>query len=389
MDIKNNDKNLFYEEVVPGVHLIVQKMDRESVGVDIMYHTGGSWFEEERDRGRMHLIEHCIVSRTKGMNHEQLKDWEFRENVSLNAFTSPLRMGLSASGWRGDFKKMFDLLWEVALDPTFDQDDLEREREIVLREISERRGDPNYRLYYHIQKESFTEDSINCHEVLGSSEQVAKTELEDFYRLHKKNISSSQLVIRVSGGGIDINYIRDEIKKGISKINFGTDKVTFENKPSREILGELYMRYGGTLYDRLRDQKKLVYGIDSTFDLNLQCLSISLQAEIELIPQILEETEKVFSNFEENFRQDRFSEFKDLIFKRQAMARDKLGVMSRFASNNLLYWGKTGDYDKYTESLKQVREEDMRNLYDSIKSGWNNKKVIAVSNNPELSNILK
>ena len=199
---------MIYQKLSPQIHLVCQPLDRFRVEIEIILHAGGSIFEMDENRGKKHLLEHCIASRTKEMDFQALKDFQFSQNLILNAYTGPMTMGLTATSHKNDFEKALKLLWEMATDPTFDQSILEREKEIVLREISERRGDPAYELYYHIQNQIFEEGSLDTHEVLGESEKVAKTTLEDFKKLHTQNLQDSHIIIQISGGGIDLAKIK-------------------------------------------------------------------------------------------------------------------------------------------------------------------------------------
>lgn len=199
---------MIYQQLSPQIHLICQPLDRFRVEIEIVLHAAGSLFEESQDRGKKHLLEHCIASRTRELDFQALKDFQFSQNLLLNAYTGPQTMGLTASSHRDDFEKALELLWQMATSPTFDQSILEREREIVLREISERRGDPAYELHYFVQNQIFTTDSVEVHEVLGSSDQVAQTTLADFAKLHRQNLQDSQIIIQVSGGGIDLELIK-------------------------------------------------------------------------------------------------------------------------------------------------------------------------------------
>ena len=421
-------KGFVYEEFIPGVHLLANPLDREQCSIEIMYHTGGSYLEKPADSGKKHLLEHCIVTRTKAMNHEDFKDWAFRENLSYDAYTGPIPMAVSIGGYKNDYKKMIDWVIEAAVNPTFDQDDLDREKEIVLREIAERRGNPNYKLYFAVQDLMHTPESIERHQTLGNPEMVAQTTLEDFYRLHRDVLETSHILIKVAGGGLDLNYLKAEFAKvfnqtiidkklnfkrlalnyqGISQLNqfdylpvvheFAHEHcdlnfyipmpITQENRAVRSIFHSLFMTYGGTLYDRLRDQKRLVYGISSWADPENQMMGISMEAEIERLPQITSETWDVFSDFEKNFNFKRFEEFKELIFKKQAMAKDKLAEAINFVQSTLTTYGTLETYDEYTEKLRQVTVQEMREFYNQLKANWAIKKVVVISKNPEISKL--
>ena len=409
-----------YQQPAPGAHLFSYNIPRELVSLEINFISGGSWFEKANDRGKKHLLEHCIVSRTKKMNHEELKDWEHAESIGLNAFTSSLKLVLTASGHKSDFKKMLEVLCEMAFEPTFDQIDLDREKEIVLREISERRGDPNYKLYFDINKQVYTKESLELHETLGDPELVAQTILKDFYRLQKENLSTSQIIISIAGGGIDLEYTKQLIQRYLNNLNrqiehfrpidycppnllldfktlpivheFAHEHVDatyiipldikFDNRASRQIFASLFLNYGGVLYDKLRDQKQLVYGISYYYDISTQSLIVNFQAEAKLIEVIEKESKEVFNDFAKVFRADRFEQFKKSILKKQLVDKDNLKTVLNFSKNTLLNYNHLEKYDEFTSKLQSVSVDDIKNIYTQIQTNWDNKKIVLVSKNP-------
>jgi zinc protease len=414
-----------YIDITPTIHLISQPLDRKKTNIEIILTSGGSWFEDSEDRGRKHLLEHCIVSRTKKMDFQELKDYTFRENIYVNAYTGPKTMGFEAGGYYLDFQKMIDLILEVVFEPTFDQKDLEREKEIVLREISERRGDPNYKLHYDITKQVFTADSSDNHETLGDEKLVATTKLDDFKKLHNSNLEKSHIYICISGGGIDIDYtikkVNDYIKdvkelftnsESKNPVDFTLPSkylpfnilpivhelahkhaevtlyldlpISWENDPAIKIFNNLYMKYGGILYDRLRDDLGLVYGISAGFSKKHQQTMISFSSEIQNIETIISEVKNTFSNFDKYFKPQKFKEFKNVLFKQQEIAEDAPGSLINFSLNTLQNYGKLESYEEYTTRIKKVATKDIQKIYSHITQSLDTMKVVIVSSDLEI-----
>lgn len=421
-----------YKEIAKNVHLITQEMDRKSLEVELIYTSGGSVFEVAKDRGKKHLLEHCIASRTEFMDFNSFKDYQFRENILINAYTGPLTMGLTASGHNQDAHKMLDIVLEMALIPTFDQKILEQEKEIVLREISERRGDPNYRLHYETANQVFTENSYETHETLGDSEMVNQTSLEDFSNLHTQNLQKSHLIINLSGGGINeptlkekiLDYIQkskqnhyiqtflDEQKNAVnykigsqfkefsylpvvSDLGHSHAEVTiyisvarnFENKPAQKIFEELYLKYYGKVYDRLRNELGLIYSMQATFELELQHLSISFACEIRHIQTIVKEIEQVLGNFDKNFDESKLQEFKQILRKKSDISKDFIGTGSQYICMSLRNFGIPEEFDDYIKRLDLVTKEDIKAIYQELQTNFGNKRIVVVSKDKEIENI--
>ena len=78
-----------YHSITPFIHIVHSPLDRKQVDIEIVLSAGGSYYEEPIDAGRKHLMEHCIATRTQDMDLIEFKNWQFRENIMINAYTSP------------------------------------------------------------------------------------------------------------------------------------------------------------------------------------------------------------------------------------------------------------------------------------------------------------
>jgi predicted Zn-dependent peptidase len=413
-----------YYQPAPGIHFLMQPAKRNRTYLEFTYTSGGSWFETEGDRGKRHLLEHCLVSRTHDKNFEEVKDYCFQENLDLNAYTSSLPMSLVSAGHKDDFDKLLNLLLEFFLEPTFDQRDLDREKEIVLREISERKGDPNYILYYETLNQVFTPDSLDTHQVLGNIQDVAGTSLEDLKRMHKQVLQESNLILKFSGGGFEEQEVQDKIMRAVNRLNnvkkeaaLGSPQrypvgylpknefsdfanlayahplghehaevtvyipcqTNFDNRPAQAIFEQLYLKYGGILYDRLRDELGLVYGISGSFRQTMQALEIELACEIRHVKKILSEIINTFSDFDRNFKREKFLHMKSKVKKQKDMAADNPKFFVDFTEKRMLNYGIAESYETYGDRIEQVSEQNIRDLYQEIQDNLPNKKVVVVS----------
>ena len=411
-----------YQLLGNKIHLIFQPAERNEVNLEFTYSSGGSWFEQPGDRGKRHLLEHCLVSSTKDMNFEQLKDYCFANEINLNAYTGQLTMSIVASGHKEDFLKILSLLLQFFLQPVFFQTDLDREKEIVLREISERSGDPNYVLYYDTLKQIFTPDSLDNNQVLGLSEEVAATTIADFSRIYQQILTDSHLIFKISGG-FDPDIASDTIKSSLATLGllnqtatysvnflpankfnnfaslfyvhpFGHQHaeinlflhcpVSFELKPAQDVFRNLYLRYGGILYDRLRDELGLVYSLHGQFRKSTQALEIQLACELPHVRTIMQEIESVFSDFERYFRPEKLDQMKDKMRKREAIATDKPSFLVDFAESNLLSFGVVEEYENYSHKVQAVTREEIFQIHQHLQSSWSSRKVVVVSRDEQI-----
>jgi predicted Zn-dependent peptidase len=412
------------------IHIFLDPRDRNTTSMEFIYSAGGSVYETEVDRGRMHLMEHCICSRTKDMTFKEFKDFTFRESITYNAYTSANVLALEASGHKDDFTKIFDFLFEMFTEPTFDQEGLDREREIVLREITDRKGSPNYKLYYDYSNHFYTENSITRHEVLGDSEVVEATQLDDFKRLHKNALNQSNLLFFINGGGVDEEYLLKKINNflnsdsgkqftdsqkklfpahNINEFKNQTNEtfvhefaheeceltiniplsINFSNRAVRDVFASLFLRWNGSgLYDLLRDKKGLIYGYNFYFDRETQVLNIEMNCSLENIHTIISHTREFFENFITSFDELKFNQLKHQLIKKQDLSNDVLGNESEFAYNTLKNYREIEDFESFRKKLDAVRKEDVLAVFEEVKTHLKTAKIILSSRNKEITSYL-
>jgi|694.fasta_scaffold10157_12 predicted Zn-dependent peptidase len=421
---------MIYKQLSPFIHVFANPSARKKFEIEITYSSGGSWFEKNLDRGKKHLLEHCIASRTKDLDFDQFQNFQFANNIMVNAYTAPLTMGVNAQGHFENSLDMISKITEISLNPAFDQKILEQEKEIVLREISERRGDPNYRLHYAIMNEVFEPNSLENHEVLGDSECVASTTISDFEFLHKQNLSKSHFLITLAGGfDYDLAIAKiaeifelNQPQKSLvcdpstkDEVNFSVDspfrdfsflpivhelahdhadvnvyiplEVNFENKPILKIFDELFLKYYGVLYDRLRNKEGLIYSLGGSFDPTLKKVILNFSCEIDSITKIMDIISDTFSNFDKFFEAQKFEDLKQTIRKKIEISSDTVSSETNFALNSILNYGIVETLDEYLKRLVKVEVKDLKDLYNQIQKGLTEKKVVVSSNKPEIKTL--
>jgi predicted Zn-dependent peptidase len=421
-----------YTQITPFIHLITNPCDRKKLQVEVVMTAAGSVHEKPKDRGKKHLMEHCIATRSSSMKMQEFKDWQSRENIMINAYTSPLRLAVNCSTHYTKFHKALDICLEMIFAPTFDQPVLDQEKEIVLREISQRSGEPEYITYYHTMDKIFNECSLSRHQTLGDSAMVAQTTVEDLQRLHHQNLQNSHIIIKVSGGGIEEQYIKDKVQSWLSQkdkltiqdildensklpVDFYPEnklkhfhympivhelahqhcdltifipcKVGLGNRAARKIFDELFLQFYGKVYHRLRDEKGYIYSMYSDFLDDLQMLELNMSCEMIYIQNILDEVKDIFGDFDKYYDDNKFNEFKDSIKVKLDIANDNLAALPSFVQKNLTDYGVVMTFDDYAAQLDNVTKEDIQSIYESLKSNISKAQIVTVSKDKNIESL--
>ena len=420
-----------YTQITPFIHLLTNDQNRAKSELEIVMTSGGSFFESDTNSGKKHLMEHCIASRTKDMDYKTFKDFQFANSIAVNAYTGPLPLAVNATTHNTKFEIAFDSLAQMIFEPTFDQAILDQEKEIVLREISERRGSPDYQLYYWTMSQIFGKGSLETHQTLGNAEMVAQTTVQDFLDLHQQNLSNSHLVINLSGGNVEEDYVKNKVNQylgqktdNIKNILDSTNKnvvnyrpkselakfeflplvhelaheqseitiflpceVSFDNLPATKIFKELFLSYYGVIYGRLRDELGYVYGIYGNFRNDVQMLEIGMSCEIKYIQPIVSEIKQMLGNWNKYFDPKKFDELKSILTMKIDMAGDEPSQANSHTEKVLRTYNQLELHSDYAKRLNSIQPEDIKKIYEKIMSNLDKIQVLAVSKDKNVESV--
>jgi predicted Zn-dependent peptidase len=412
-----------YTQITPFIHLLTNDQPRAKTELEIVMTSGGSFFESDRNSGKKHLMEHCIASRTKDMDYKTFKDFQFASSIAINAYTGPLPLAVNATTHSSKFETAFDSLAEMIFEPTFDQAILDQEKEIVLREISERRGSPEYQLYYWTMNQLFPKGSLETHETLGNAAMVAETSVQDFLDLHQQNLANSHLIINLSGGSVEEDYVKSVVNKYLgqstnniknildqtpkNQVNYRPKsdlakfeflplvhelaheqseitiyipcEVNFDNLPATKIFKELFLSFYGVIYSRLRDELGYVYGIYGNFRNDLQTLEIGMSCEIKYIAPIVSEIKQMLGNWNKYFDPKKFDELKSVLTMKIDMAADEPSQANSHTEKILRTYNQIELHSEFGQRLSSVQPEDVQKLYENLMNNLDKIQVLAVS----------
>lgn len=103
----------------------------------------GAAHEPPRHQGLTHLLEHMMFKGTERHPVGQTAARLEAAGGDLNAWTSHDELVLHATVTHASVAEVFDLLADLVDHPLFPEDELERERDVVLEEIAQSLGDPD------------------------------------------------------------------------------------------------------------------------------------------------------------------------------------------------------------------------------------------------------
>lgn len=181
-----------------GLAVLTESMPHvRSVSVGIWLGTGSRQEQPERN-GISHFIEHMVFKGTKTRTAEQIARSVDSIGGHLDAFTAKECVSFNAIVLDEQLETVFDVLSDLVLHPLFQQEEISRERSVILEEIKSEEDNPDYLLH-----ELFTQNFWKGHAlgkpILGTRETVGRLKQdvirEQFASIYRPN----NMVISAAG----------------------------------------------------------------------------------------------------------------------------------------------------------------------------------------------
>jgi len=126
----------------------------ESAAVGIWVNTG-SRNEQPHQMGVSHMLEHMAFKGTHRRSARAIAEEIEAVGGVLNAYTSREQTAFHARVLKEDVPLALDMIGDILTNPTFEQPELERERQVVLQELGQARDTPDDIVFDHLQSEIF------------------------------------------------------------------------------------------------------------------------------------------------------------------------------------------------------------------------------------------
>ncbi len=268
----------------------IRDTDSVSVGVFI---PAGSAFETEEERGLAHFIEHMLFKGTKRRTHKQIAEDIDRLGGMINAFTSKEYTCFYIRVLKDFIDDGFDVLRDMITNPLMDENELEKEKSVIIEEINMTEDTPEEAVF-DIFMEKAVEGSLGK-PILGTREHIRSYKKEDLLKFMGKYYRPESMILSCAGGVEGFNCLLDgefyytsfadgagAYEPGFSFVP-GVEVVNRDIQQSNVVLGcELFDIYddrkyaayllndifGGTMSSRLfqsiRETKSLCYNISSS-----------------------------------------------------------------------------------------------------------------------------
>lgn len=197
-----SDERIVVKELDNGLRVVAEEMPAHfpcSISISII---SGSRDEIQVPNGTAHFLEHIVFRRTKRLKSKQIaKEFE-KYGAIANAFTTKEYTSYFVTANSNNLKKVFNLLYEVVLDPEFNQNDIEKERKIIIDEIVSAEEDPEDLITDKIAAMQFPKQFISL-PIAGSVDSVNEININNLNNFFEENYNPNNIIIAYAGANID------------------------------------------------------------------------------------------------------------------------------------------------------------------------------------------
>jgi predicted Zn-dependent peptidase len=169
-------------EITPGCQLIYKQIS-SPVSHIAVFNECGTRHESDFPEGIAHFLEHMIFKgTTKRKTYHILSGLE-NNGCDINAFTSKEEMVIHASFLEETGNRIIGLIAEILFESVFPENEIEKERNVIIDEIASIKDSPADLLFEHFEKLYFGNHALGS-EILGNKKSLKKihrNELLSFY----------------------------------------------------------------------------------------------------------------------------------------------------------------------------------------------------------------
>ncbi|MDQ6705484.1 MAG: insulinase family protein, partial [Acidobacteriota bacterium] len=181
-----------------GIRVITEVMPHvRSVAVGIWIGTG-SRRETSEQNGISHFIEHMLFKGTSTRSAEDIARSVDSIGGNLDAFTAKELVGFTTKVLDEHLPFAFDVVADLILHPLFREEDIAKEKGVILEELKMDADNPDY-LVHEIFSSNFWKDHPLGKPILGTRETVKRFDREMIDSYYRGVYSPSNLLITAAG----------------------------------------------------------------------------------------------------------------------------------------------------------------------------------------------
>ncbi len=394
----HNEQRDIQKHVLPnGLVVITESMPHvRSVSVGIWIRTG-SRREPAELNGISHFIEHMVFKGTQRRTAEEIARSMDSVGGMLDAFTAKEMICFSAKVLDEHLPIALDVLSDLVLRPRFAEEDIAREKQVVLEEIKMDQDNPDYLVH-----EIFTQNLWQGHPlgkpILGTRETVKGFTRESLFACYRPWFAPNNIVITAAGhlehvrlvelaarefadlapvpnGHADTAprphaRITTRTKRELEQVHICLGVPSYPMAHERRYAGAVLNNILGggmssRLFQNIREKQGLAYAVFSEVSpyRDAGMLSIYAGTGLETAEQVVRLVSREFQNLKEKpVSEEELRRAKDHLKGSLMLSLESTSSRMSHLARQEMYFGRFFSLDEMLASIERVTHEDIQQI---------------------------
>jgi predicted Zn-dependent peptidase len=385
-------------QILPhGLTVITEQMEHiRSASIGIWLETG-SRDETPQSNGISHFIEHMVFKGTKHRTAEEIARQVDSIGGNMDAFTSKECICFNVKVLDENVPIALEILSDLVLHPTFDAEDIARERGVILEEIKMDEDNPDY-LVHEIFTQNFWKDHPLGKPILGTKETVKRFERQGVLDTYAHRFAPGNIIV-AAAGHLNHDHFVDLVTKHFEHLKPAKNgfhsaepkiasRIVLRNKkaleqvqlcigvPAYPIAHEkrhasyiLNTLLGGgmssRLFQNIRERQGLAYSIYS--DLNpyrdTGCMAVYAGTSLASATKVVQAVVGEFRNLKnEPVPEEELRRSKDQMKGSLMLSLESSTARMSNLARQEMYFDRFQDLDELVQKIEAVTAEDLQGL---------------------------
>jgi predicted Zn-dependent peptidase len=380
-----------------GVRAITETMPHvRSVSVGVWV-GAGSRRETPEENGISHFIEHMLFKGTTHRTAEQIARSVDSIGGNLDAFTAKELVSFNTKVLDEHLSQAFDVLADLVLHPLFREEDIEKEKGVILEEIKMENDSPDY-LVHEIFSANFWKDHALGKPILGTRETVKRFNRDAIRAYYDSVYAPSNLVVTAAGNLTHerlLGLVRERFetlapvaagppdsvpntharialrhKKALEQVHVCLGVPSYpmghEQRFACYVLNTLL---GGgmssRLFQNIRERQGLAYAVFSELSpyRDTGCMSVYAGTSIESARKVVHAVTGEFRQLkQEPVGEEELRRAKDHLKGSLMLSLESTGSRMSNLARQEMYFGRFFTLDELVESIEAVTAEDIQRI---------------------------
>ncbi len=199
-------------KLASGLTVVTDSMPHlETAAVGVWAGAGGR-DEQPNEHGISHLLEHMAFKGTARRTARQIAEEIEAVGGDINAATSAETTAYYARILKADVPLALDVLSDILANPSFDLEELEREKNVIVQEIGAAQDAPDDVVFEHLQELSFPDQPLG-RSLLGTAETLASFGPDSLRKYLGTHYRGPNMIVAAAGAVDHDAVVRDAEKR--------------------------------------------------------------------------------------------------------------------------------------------------------------------------------